>query len=177
MNEKLYHMVPKEMKGDKLVPLSKLKELDADLYQKEINKYKGREHLVGQVIPTLKEARWEDVLNFSPVHPSIIQAELDKYGKKLDSNEFFEIDPHLLDKEQTTVFLHKYNDLENKLEDGNFVEYNPNQLSLYSEMSQEVKDYYKKEVTEGKDPRPYHKIPHILHKGEFDISKVKKIKI
>ncbi len=177
MNEKLYHMVPKDMKGDKLVPLSKLKEMDTDLYIKEISKYKDREHLVEQKIPTLKEATWADVLNFSPVHPAIVQEALAKHGGKLNSDEFFEIDPNLLDKENTTLFLHKYNDVERKLEDDNFIEYNPNQLSLYSELPQSTKDYYEQMEKLGQEPKPYHKIPHILHQGELDIKNIKKIKI
>mgnify|MGYP000078054636 CR=1 FL=1 len=91
--------------------------------------------------------------------------------------EFYEIDPHLLDPENTIVYLYKNNKREGKLKENNFAKYNPDDIAQYSAMPIETKDYYKEMYMQGKNPLLFHKIPHILYRGSLDVSKVRKIKV
>ena len=173
----LYHWVPKDMRGDTLFPLNTLKEKYPDLYEKEASKYVGREEIMQHKLPILN-CLWNDVLHFSAVHPSLIKEALFEAGRtKPFDLEFFEIDPHLLDPENTIVFLYKHTDRKDKLKEENFAKYDPDNIAQYSRMPQETKDYYKEMFAQGKNPLLFHKIPHILFKGNLDTSNIKRISV
>jgi len=57
----LYHLVPKNIRGDILYPLNILKSIYPDIYQYQVNKYFGREYIIEQRIP-LFNCLWNDVL-------------------------------------------------------------------------------------------------------------------
>jgi hypothetical protein len=91
--------------------------------------------------------------------------------------KFFEIDPHLLDPENTIVFLYQHTDRADKLKEENFAKYDPDDIAQYSAMPKETRDYYKEMFSQGKNPLLFHKIPHILFKGSLDTSNIKKIAV
>jgi hypothetical protein len=172
----IYHWVPKDMRGEVLFPLNTLKETEPDLYEREVAKYVGREQIMQDRLPILN-CLWNDVLHFSAVHPSLVKEALFESGRtKPFDLEFYEIDPHLLDPENTIVYLYKNNKREDKLKEDNFAKFNPDDMAQYSAMPIETKDYYKEMYTQGKNPLLFHKIPHILFRGSLDVSKVRKIK-
>jgi hypothetical protein len=173
----IYHLVPKEMSGEVLFPLNTLKETEPDLYEKESAKYVGREQIMQDKLPILN-CLWNDVLHLSAVHPSLVKEALLEAGRtKSFHSEFYEIDPHLLDPENTIVYLYKNNKRGDKLKEDNFAKYNPDDIAQYSAMPTETKDYYKEMYMQGKNPLLFHKIPHILYRGSLDVSKVRKIKV
>lgn len=171
----LYHRVPENMSGHILYPLNVLKEKDIDLYTAHASKYKGREVIMEDRLPFLN-CLWNDVLHMSAVHPRDIKRALIEAGKKGDFVlECFEIDPHLLDSRSTIVFLAQNDTRTDKLLESNFAPYNPNDIAQYATLSQVTKDYYRSKYEQGENPLLFHKIPHILYKGELDTRLFKRV--
>ncbi|OGH69242.1 MAG: hypothetical protein A2754_04190 [Candidatus Magasanikbacteria bacterium RIFCSPHIGHO2_01_FULL_47_8] len=166
----LYHSKPKDLKGNILYPLNFLKEKHPDIYENQVKKYTGREHITQQRIPTLN-CLWNDVLHFSAVHPKEIKEALIQAGRTDDfTMEYYQVDPKILDLANTTVYLYAHQDLKDKMNEGNFAPYNPEELAQFSSMPQSTKDYYKEMIAKGERPLLYHGIPHILYKGNLDLT-------
>lgn len=164
------------MQGDVLFPLNALKKTHPDLYKKQASKYVGREQIMQYRLPVLN-CLWNDVLHFSPVHPSEVKQALIEAGRKKPFDvEFFEIDPHLLNPENTIVYLYKDSSIIDKTEENNFVKYNPEDIAQYSVLPKETKDYYKEMLSQGKNPLLFHRVPHILFKGSLNTLKIKRMK-
>lgn len=175
MKTYLYHRVPDNMQGNILFPLNTLKEIHPDIYEKQAGKYDGREQVMNQQIPIL-DCLWNDVLHFSAVHPSLIREALIAAGRTNPIRmEVFEIDPHMLDPENTIVYLYQHTNPEDKFKPENLAKYNPEYLEKYSILPEETKEYYKEMVSQDKHPLLFHRVPHILYKGNLDISTLKKI--
>jgi hypothetical protein len=173
----LYHGVPKNIEGNVLYPLNTLKQLFPELYQKEVEKYKGREFIMQQKIPTL-DCLWNDVLHFTAVHPSSIKKALFEAGRKNNLEiKFYEIDPKILDPKKTIIYLYKYKNSSEKMREDNFESYDPDKIPLFSSFPEETKEYYKAEILAGKKPLLFHKIPHILFKGSLPIENIKILKV
>jgi hypothetical protein len=102
----LYHMVPNDMTGSVLQPLNTLKESHPDLYVSKAEKYKGREHLMDIMIPTL-ECKWNDVLHFSPIHPQELKEAFEEAGMKWSERKFFNLtlSYSILRKQQSTCLM------------------------------------------------------------------------
>lgn len=163
------------MSGNILFPLNLLKEKNFDLYEKQASKYIGREDIMNERLPILN-CLWNDVLHFSAVHPSLIKQALIEAGDTESVHlECFEIEPSVLDSEKTIVFLYEHDTREGKLREDDFAKYNPEDIAKYSKMPQETKEYYKEMYALGREPLLFHKIPHILFKGELDVSSFNKI--
>jgi hypothetical protein len=169
----LYHKVPKEMDGETLYPLSVLKEKNPELYAAMIEKYKGREEVMQKPVVSLEPATWTDVIHLSAVHPEELKKALLEAGmesEKLEGMEFYQIDPDLLEKEQTTVFLQTPDSEE-------FTEYDSTNLVTHSSIPEYTKKYYKNKLQGGETPLFFLGVPHILHKGTIKTSDFPVIKI
>ena len=167
----LYHRVPKDMRGNILYPLNKLKTIEPEIYISAVKKYKDREWVSEQEITPLS-CLWSDVIHLTSVHPSGIIQALREAGKDIDG-EFFEIDPYLLEPSDTTIYL--YNKPKDQPKE--FVAYDPDNLEKYSKFSQDVKDYYFKMLKNNQEPLLFHLIPHILYKGAIPIDNAKVVRI
>lgn len=165
----LYHMVPADMQGTVLHPLNSLKDKNPELYLSKAEKYKDREHVMEQFIPTL-ECAWNDVLHFSAINPQELKQALVEAGMEPREMKFYQIDPSLLDPEQTTIYLYQEKASADKMNPKNFAEYNPDTLGEHSVLSQMTKDYYKEKFSKGERPLLFVGVPHILHKGPIDVS-------
>lgn len=75
----LYHKVPPDFVGPILYPLNRLKQRLPDVYARQVKKYQGREAVLKRRIPHLN-CLWNDVLHFSPVHPTQCRAALQAAG-------------------------------------------------------------------------------------------------
>lgn len=163
------------MKGNVLFPVSSLQHLDPGIYKKAVGKYSGRETWLDDVIPELNST-WRDVINLSPVHPEDIKKALIEVGRNdSPAMEFYEIDPITLSKDNTVIYLPKPGVTIPGPED--YIKYNPEDIVKYSELPEETKKHYKEMVSKGKNPFLFQNVPHILHKGEIDVSKAKIVKI
>jgi hypothetical protein len=67
----IYHMVPKQMNGDILVPLASLKMSAPEAYAREMKKYDDhpQRRLLPQRQLKILNCPQEEVLHFSPIHP------------------------------------------------------------------------------------------------------------
>lgn len=119
---------------------------------------------------------WNDVLHFTPVHPSKIIRELKKAGVEMKKLRWFKINAKDLDSEKTIIYLYKFKKREKDfMSEDNFTSYNPNKISKYNKIPEKTKRYYKQEVKKGNRPFRFHLTPHILFKGNLNISKAKVI--
>lgn len=144
------------------------------MFEKEASKYAGREQIMQQKIPIL-DSLWNDALHFCAVHPSQIKKALLESGCTTEFDlEFFEVDPNLLNPENTVVYLYGHNKEDDKFKEENFAKYNPNDIARYSVMPDETKEYYRKTFEQNQNPLLFHRVPHILFKGSLDISGIKK---
>ncbi len=173
--EFLYHKVPKNMQGTTLYPLNELKKQHPDVYNEQVKKYEGREALLESKIPTLS-CLWNDVLHFTAVHPKIVKDAMSQLGQKY-TGKFFQIDPHSLEPENTTVYLYEPPQTWQPLEKSDFVSYDPEKVSGYSIFRKETIEDYKKRIADGKKPMVNVFVPHILYRGAIDVGGVKVIEV
>lgn len=75
----LYHMKPLDMRGTSLMPLSSLKIEYPKLFEEAARKYIGREVIMNEKVFPLN-CFWNDVIHFSPIHPSVIFNALEQLG-------------------------------------------------------------------------------------------------
>ena len=121
----LYHIVPKNLKGNILYPLNSLKEIYPDIFQARLKNYAGRESIMQHWIPTLN-CLWNDVLQFSAVDPKEVKQALIEAGRDPDFNlTCYQVDPKILSPENTIVYLYAHENVKDKLHPGNFIPYNP----------------------------------------------------
>ncbi len=173
----LYHSVPKNLQGNVLYPLNTLKEKYPNIYEQQISKYLGREHITQQKIPILN-CLWNDVLHFSAVNPKEIKQALIEAGRNPDfTMSYYQVKPKLLEPKNTIIYLYAQTNNKDKMNGGNFAPYNPNEIARFSVIQQATKDYYKEMIGKNENPLLYHKIPHILYKGTLDITNLSIISV
>lgn len=165
----IYHMVPEGLAGSVLYPLNELRYVHPRRYWQEMQKYRDRQRIRGQRIPTLN-CLWNDVLFLSPVHPGEITSALWEAGFTPRPMSFFEIDPAQLDVSKTCVWLPEG-------DRGGVKRYQPfDSTDLPSAaLSRETLRYYRRCKAARRKPLRYKFIPHILYKGELDISQASRI--
>ncbi len=167
----LYHHMPPNMHGDILYPLNQMKDSMPEIYNQAISKYTGREHLTQKIIPILN-CKWNDVLHFTAVPPSIIRQAREAVGIKMPPAQYFEIDPLLLESKNTIIYLDKVTTINSSISAEDCLPYNPHNIAPYTELPGETKLYYKKVVALGKHPLMYVKVPHILYHGTLYIKNI-----
>ena len=172
----IYHFVPKVMRGDILYPLNTLKNIYPDLFEEEAKKYEGREFITAQKIPVL-DCLWNDVLHFAAVHPQKIKEAFMEAGGETRSFECFEIDPAALEAKNSIVYLYRQKERGDKLNKENFEQYDLKQILQYDIIPDETKNYYRSVLKEGGRPLLFHRIPHILYKGNLDVQGMSMVKI
>jgi hypothetical protein len=172
----LYHMVPHDMVGSVLHPLNTLKTTHPELYISKSSKYDTRKHVMEEFIPTL-ECLWNDALHFSPIHPEELKQGLIEAGMEPREMKFFQIDPELLDPEQTTIFLFNNTDIDHQTTVEDFANYNPQDIASHGTIRDITKQLWKEKIQRDGRPIFFVGIPHILHKGSIDISELKVITV
>lgn len=164
----LYHRVPPDMQGTILHPLNSFKETNPELYLSKAKKYENRKFVMEQIIPTL-DCLWNDVLQLSPIHPAEIKNALVEAGGSPGEMKFYQIDPDLLDPKQTTICFYQRSK-EDNLHNKYYSEYDPKKLAEHSVLSQDTKDYFKRQFSNGEKPLMFGFVTHIFYKGSIDIS-------
>lgn len=172
----LYHRVPSNMQGGILYPLNTLKELFPEAYAEQVKKYVGREEVMDQTVPTL-DCKWNDVLHLSAVHPQQVADTFTKHNQEFRGRRFFQIDPHLLERNKTMVYLYRHQTPETKFAADNWERYDPDDIEKYSQLPEETEEYYRETFAAGGAPLLWHRVPHILYKGTIDTSAQQMIEI
>lgn len=152
------------MQGTILYPLNQVKDVYPMVYKDEIQKYAGREQVMKITIPAL-DCVWNDVLHLSAVDPNDIKAVFAKHGQGFQMT-VYAIDPAQLDPSKTIVFLYTVADQEARQQD--FVPFRVEDLSKYSQVSEQTVAYYQECFKKGVQPLLYHGVAHILYKGTID---------
>lgn len=175
--EKLYHIVPRDMEGDIIYPLNRMKETHPEVFEREVGKYRGRESVCEHPIPPLG-CLWNDVVFLSPVHPEKLAEIARALGKSWFSADYFEIDPDIagMSSENTAVsFQLATPELEPKRL---IIEpYDQDILPHVSEVSEAQKEYMKKCADSGEPCFRFLFVPHVLFRGEIDTRQAKKITV
>lgn len=163
----VYHWVPDDMVGTELVPLNAMPEGMAGLRDKHLEKYKGREEVLQRHIPLLG-CLWNDVVQFSPVHPRKVYEQQVALGiiPKVPAYKFYEIPASQLDPDKTVVFFKtgvgKGQEEFKWLKDVDLAE--------LQDVPQQTIDYFRSVAGTGELPFNYQFIPHVVHKGNVDVS-------
>ena len=167
---KLYHFVPKNMTGNILYPLNQLKTVHPNLYEQHVKKYDWRTEVVAGQIPIL-DCLWNDVLHFSPVHPSKVKNELIALGRDVPTLKAFELDAESLLKSQTVIYNYLHEQREEKYTlPGNFVPFEANELSGKDILPERTKAYYREMLEQNKNPLAFIGVPHVLYQGTLNVS-------
>ncbi len=109
MQNYIYHMVPNDMKGSKLIPLNSLKEKHPNLYHRYTQKYLDhpeRAKLLKRHILEL-DCLWNDVLHFLPLHPYHVYEAITRLGVKTKENQqFFKIPIDRLKNNKSAIYFY-----------------------------------------------------------------------
>jgi hypothetical protein len=163
----VYHGIPEDMEGTKLVPLNVMFARRPDLYEKYLEKYKGREEILERRIPLL-DCLWNDVVQLLPLHPRQLFELQQKLGliEQVPDYHYNEIDASVLDSTRTVVYFKTAPGEENItvkwLKDVNVDE--------LQEIPAATVEYYESMVNTGETVFNYQFVPHIVYMGDIDIS-------
>ena len=162
-----YHGIPEDMKGTKLIPLNKMLEVDSKLRDKYLEKYKGREEILGRKIPLL-DCLWNDVVQLLPLHPRQLFGLQKELGliTEIPDYKYYQIDTSTLDPSQTVVYFKTAPGEENVtvkwLEDV--------QLEKLQIIPEATRKYYESIVGTGEPVFNYQFVPHVIYRGTIDVS-------
>lgn len=170
----LYHGIPEDMRGDSLLPLSKMLSIDPELSIKYLKKYDGREELLERTIPLL-DRLWNDVVQLLPLHPKKLFELQRDLGlvEQLPDYRYFQIETTLLDPSKTVVFFKTAPGNENVtvkwLTDVN--------LDDLQDIPPATAEYYRSMVGTDEPVFNYQFVPHIVYRGTVDVSDAKVISL
>ncbi|MBT2618682.1 MULTISPECIES: group-specific protein [unclassified Bacillus (in: firmicutes)] len=178
MQEYIYHMVPKEMIGDKLIPLNALGKISPHLYEKYTKKYfdhPERPKLLKKQIPKLN-CLWNDVLHFIPLHPYYVYEALTSLGiKTKEEQQFLKIPIEKLTNNTNAIYLYtkeKYKGPAEEIEEDEIKLLNIETYKELKEIPSASIEYYKIENEKGNRIGLFPYIPHLLSLGEVEINDV-----
>lgn len=172
----VYHMVPKEMIGKKLVPLNKLKTKQEKLYNEYVKKYYDhpeRENLLKRRVPKLN-CLWNDVNHFLPLKPNLVYSALKEVGVNVKTDlNFYKIPIFNLKHNKNAIYLYRKENYNGPAAEMNSEEINLIDIKMYEELYSipaDTIDYYEEEHRKGNRFGMFPFIPHILSLGEVDIT-------
>lgn len=168
-NSALYHFAPDDLVGETLYPLNRLAKLHPSVAAGHARKYAGREHLMQVRLPIL-ECLWNDVLHFSPLHPSLTKAALHACGFKVSPRKFFVIPPKLLDPHRTVYFKHS-RDTQGAYDflASDFVAFDPESYKELAYIPAEQSTYFLRMKETGGTPLLWARTPHVFYLGDLSI--------
>ena len=182
MQKYIYHGVPIEMIGDKLIPLNSLGKTYPHLYERYSKKYFNhpeRAKLLKRQVPKLN-CLWNDVLHFLPLHPNHVYEAITRLGiKTKEELQFYKIPIQNLKHNKNAIYLYSKEKYRGPAEDINEDEINIIDVEDYTEMKgmpSATIEYYTIEKEKGNPFGLYPFIPHLLSLGEVEINGVEIIK-
>ncbi len=167
----IYHRIPRNMTGNVLYSLNELLGIDSVLYEAHAAKYEGREHLMEELIPLLRNCRWNDVIFMAAVHPTRLRTAFETAGfPRPHPFQAFEFDVDLLDHSRMAVITTMEMN-----QPSTYEPFNPSNFAKYDVIPQRTWDYWEEERIAGRHPLHWMHVPHILYHGSLDISQVKRV--
>lgn len=168
-------MVPKNLTGDTLYPLNKLKIYFPDIYQTQVQKYLGREKLMQYQLPLLN-CLWNDVLHFSPIHPSQIRNAFLNAGLNWQPRQWFIVNSQnsIFLQSQAIIFVNNP-PLETpqwgefKFTATDFIPFSDERLNSLTTIPIATVNYLKLAKQIGEQPFIFRHVSHILYKGSINV--------
>ncbi|TFE02344.1 group-specific protein [Jeotgalibacillus salarius] len=177
----IYHMVPKSMYGETLIPLNKMQDHNKTLYTLHSRKYfdhPDRAKLLGRRIPHLN-CLWNDVVFFLPMHPNYLYEALKKAGMDIPDNiRFFRIPITALSKNQSVIYTYNAKDYQGPTAEIRPEEVEFLKLDHYQELTELPEDtlnYFKEQDSKERRFGLFHFVPHVMSHGMVDVSKAEVI--
>jgi hypothetical protein len=174
----VYHRVPVNLIGSVLYPLNQLKQVYPGVAAFQFKKYQGREAVLSVRIPRLN-CLWNDVLHFSPVHPTKIKAAMEETGHTTGSRRwrYFEVDAAFLSPSNTVIWEYREHHHPHLLiDESECLPFQPHLLDKFTEVGDWTRRYYA-EVKPGARVLPYVGISHVLCKSHLKVEGVKIIEL
>ncbi|MEL6838191.1 MAG: hypothetical protein AAFP85_02795 [Pseudomonadota bacterium] len=170
---RLYHMKPKDMRGDHLLPLNMLREVAPDVFAAQQAKYKGREAAPYRAIPELG-CTWADCVQSSAVHPEAIRDAILKTGHAWPKagRRFLVIDPARAGFNATNTAIYLATDTRPAdfvTPKPDVVPYDPALLAHQDSIKTGTLDYLRQMRAAARRPLLFVGIPHVLHRGTIPL--------
>lgn len=161
------------MRGETLYPLNELRLRYPDAYESERRKYVGREALLGMQIPLLA-LRWNDALHLAPIHPSRLAAAWRSAGLWSDvwDGEFFEIPLDRIAGYRCAWFAAGALAVEAAQAADDVAWFRADAYHGLTEPPAAYHEHLRQRRLEGRRPRPFAHIPHVLVPGSIDVASV-----
>ncbi len=165
-------MVPRNMKGEFLYPLNKMKKIYPEIYKEDI----GRERIMQIKIPYLN-CKWNDCIHLTSVNPKkIVKALMEAGSPPIKDMKWFKINPSILEGKKLIEYIY-LEDVKKRNSPEGFKRYENKDLKEYSKMPKGTKIYYKNKFESKEKPLLFHLIPHILYKDKIPINKMEIINL
>lgn len=172
----IYHLVPKGMIGETLIPLSDLKIELPELYTKEIRKYDDhpqRKLLPKRILKKLNCPQ-EEVLHFSPIHPHLMfQGLKSVFSEWSNDSLFYEIPIERIKGIPSIIFdmnctgTYVFGEDE---PDEMFSWVTPETYKIIDKIPSEAIEFYQQWKNRGERGAPaMARIPHLMTKGRVSI--------
>ena len=165
----VYHLIPKQVQGEILYPLNRLRKIAPILAATYAKKYVGREAILERRIPPLN-CLWNDVLMFCPVHPRDIVQTFQEEGYTVKPRRWFEVPLSRFELENTAVYFPKnrsfgsFTRVEDQFTLLSGVDFEP-----LTKQTDELCDHIQQARSENRKPFMFMGLPHILYKGSLPL--------
>ena len=174
----VYHRVPVNLTGSVLYPLNQLKQVYPDVAVVQLKKYQGREARLRQQIPRLN-CLWNDVLHFSPVHPTKIRAAMEEAGHTTGSHKwrYFEVNAAFFSPDNTIIWEYRERPHPHfQIDENECLPYETRLLDNYTEVGEWTRRYYAEHKHSAR-VLGYMGIAHVLYKGHLNVDEVRIIEV
>ncbi|KGP91786.1 hypothetical protein N780_15510 [Pontibacillus chungwhensis BH030062] len=177
----IYHMVPKNMKGERLTPLNRLKDEGLlNLYKKKYYDHQDRPKLLEKRIPKL-DCLWNDVVHFLPIQPYFVYKTLKDLGVNISSKlQFYKIPITNLEHNQNVIYLYEkesYKGPASEIGEDQILIINSSNYKELTTLPPATTEYFEEQHHKGETRfGMFHYIPHILSLGEVNIANAEVIR-
>jgi len=170
----IYHIVPKNMTGNRLIPLNQMKTQNLELFNREVSKYQGREKILKRFVPKAN-CLWNDVLHFSSISPEIIFSRFEELGfGNYKGLKWFEVPiSHLNDLVSVIYRAPQVPRPDFALDDSDVEFLNVETYQEPLRLFDQAEEYFVRCKSEGKVPLPFQFTPHILVRGGIETTNLK----
>lgn len=168
----VYHIKQPNFVGERLYPLNNLKPKLPAIYENAVKKYAGREWLLEVRLPKLN-CLWNDVLHFSLMHPAVIYKHLRAVGVDYSRREllWFEVPLEDILAHPSALYRNTRKDRSSReYPESEFEPVTAERVRELSGMPERNLEYYRECVAQNTYPLMWAFAPHVLVKGELDIS-------
>lgn len=160
-NRFLYHVIKSPPMDRCLYPLNVLREKHRELYERHMQKYTGREHLLNVRIP-FWDCLWNDVLFLSAIPPREVLKGIRDAGGHPPPLSFYTFTPEDIQPDCCCVWLFEKADAQDPQQ---YVPYEPELIERYSVLPPATLAHYRQAIAAGKRPFFHQFVPHFLYRG------------